>query len=564
MKERGDNWRERGLDQMMGGVLEIKKEDELKKDIPIPLFMQEKKEEEWTDDDRRAADEYKLKVKELEEERDKFKKQLELELKKLQGVVLEGTQAFDDVLHQLFMKKVKTESVIFQEELKILRLRYSLLTEEEFMNYEKELIQCLEKVKLAAHAATQSVNQARKELDDYRNEYDIHVADDKVHERMFRREFQNLPTPFVDQLLKHYKKRPRGQKAKTYESQAYDTASSYPFSDRPSTARRNEEARYALNQAMAELNQEKNIPEGVDNQSWEHLCAYRMEKIEKELQIKQKALTLAEMQAFVQKRAEEEEKLKMEIEEVLDTISKLHESRQIFNSDLEVQLLLKQGQVEVDPGQFIPNFKTTLLIHREVVEELNKKIRQLGESKISSMVESKDFRKGIVVLEWEHKKMKMEMEDLKNRMRDIINMKVTREIQAFLASEDYDSMKNQEIATLEQTIAMQKRHHERRVKEKKKALLTVRRSTLQMLEKNNDLDAELERLNVTVNERRHIHEVHPEKLNDMDREDRYRDIVQRRKLIDLAKAQAQEVAMLRTELERLRMRTFPALVQLDR
>ena len=26
-----DNWRERGLDQMMGGVLEIRKEDELKK-----------------------------------------------------------------------------------------------------------------------------------------------------------------------------------------------------------------------------------------------------------------------------------------------------------------------------------------------------------------------------------------------------------------------------------------------------------------------------------------------------------------------------------------------------
>lgn len=28
-----------------------------------------------------------------------------------------------------------------------------------------------------------------------------------------------------------------------------------------------------------------------------------------------------------------------------------------------------------------------------------------------------------------------------------------------------------------------------------------------MLEKNNDLEAELEKLNVTVNERRHIHEV---------------------------------------------------------
>lgn len=33
-KEKGDNWRDRGLDQMMGGVLEIKKEDELKKVNP--------------------------------------------------------------------------------------------------------------------------------------------------------------------------------------------------------------------------------------------------------------------------------------------------------------------------------------------------------------------------------------------------------------------------------------------------------------------------------------------------------------------------------------------------
>lgn len=39
-REKGDNARERALDQMMGGVLEIKKEDELKKDVPIPPFME--------------------------------------------------------------------------------------------------------------------------------------------------------------------------------------------------------------------------------------------------------------------------------------------------------------------------------------------------------------------------------------------------------------------------------------------------------------------------------------------------------------------------------------------
>ena len=44
---------------------------------------------------------------------------------------------------------------------------------------------------------------------------------------------------------------------------------------------------------------------------------------------------------------------------------------------------------------------------------------------------------------------------------------------------------------------------------------------------------------------------------------KYEEIVQRRRLIELAKQQAQEIAVLRAEVERLRMRTFPALVQLE-
>jgi len=38
IREKGDNWRERGLDQMMGGVLEVKKEDELKKVHFLDIF----------------------------------------------------------------------------------------------------------------------------------------------------------------------------------------------------------------------------------------------------------------------------------------------------------------------------------------------------------------------------------------------------------------------------------------------------------------------------------------------------------------------------------------------
>lgn len=46
-------------------------------------------------------------------------------------------------------------------------------------------------------------------------------------------------------------------------------------------------------------------------------------------------------------------------------------------------------------------------------------------------------------------------------------------------------------------------------------------------------------------------------------EARMQQVVTRRRLVELAKRQAEQVAVLRAEVERLRMRTFPALVQVE-
>ena len=51
--------------------------------------------------------------------------------------------------------------------------------------------------------------------------------------------------------------------------------------------------------------------------------------------------------------------------------------------------------------------------------------------------------------------------------------------------------------------------------------------------------------------------------SELNAESRMREIVGRSRLVELAKAQAKEVGVLRKEVERLRMRTFPALVQLE-
>ena len=81
---------------------------------------------------------------------------------------------------------------------------------------------------------------------------------------------------------------------------------------------------------------------------------------------------------------------------------------------------------------------------------------------------------------------------------------------------------------------------------------------------NADLDGELERRNVSVNEWRHVVD-REENAARRKKEDArvMRGIVERRRLVEIAKEKAQEVAVLRMEVERLRMRTFPALVQVE-
>ncbi len=68
--------------------------------------------------------------------------------------------------------------------------------------------------------------------------------------------------------------------------------------------------------------------------------------------------------------------------------------------NLQIQFIVKQGQVEIDPGAFIHDFGTCLLLNRAVVNSLNQVIETHGKQKISIMVECKDYKKGIRQLEW--------------------------------------------------------------------------------------------------------------------------------------------------------------------
>ncbi|KAM9052030.1 cilia- and flagella-associated protein 43 isoform 8-T8 [Megaptera novaeangliae] len=555
---RGPNTRRRALMDMMGGVLEVKKEDILRMVIPQPAFMS-KPDALWSEEERKQFKAYEKKVKELNEERDKYRKSLETEMKKLQNSIQESTQNFDEHLKRLFERRVRAEMVVSQEELKINNLVFSLMLDEEISSREAFLNNYLARKQEEKSQTTEAIRKSREDLDMYKEHYDNLLAEDKVLDRSFKKEFSEIPSHQVDILYKLFKRRPRIHKQKVHS----DTTSLVPFGERPGSGKLNKDAFAQLMKAMDDLDSINNMPEGLDPSVWEHFCMTRRAKVENEQKVKQKAAGLIEMVAFLQRRTEDDEKVQHEIEKVFHELILLQEDKVKFQLNLTIQILLKQGQVELENFQLLLDYSDAILINKNIIEDLNSVIRTQGQKKVASMMESKEIHKGIFQIEWEHKKMEMEMEDLNQKAWDIQMLFFSRDRQKYLNEPNYETLIAIQIGIMEQTIAVLDKTHKKNVENCKKLLKKLRRCSNQKDVANYTLSCNLREELVAVSERKDICNAVGSTLTcEKIAKERYENMMQHQKLTKISKEQAEQISILQAEVERLRMKTFPALVQM--
>uniref|UniRef100_G3WWX3 Cilia- and flagella-associated protein 43 n=1 Tax=Sarcophilus harrisii TaxID=9305 RepID=G3WWX3_SARHA len=549
-----DNARRRALMDMMGGVLEVRREDILRMVIPQPACMA-KPDTLWNEEDKKQIKEYEKKVKDLNDEKEKYKRSLDAELRKIQNSIQETTQLFDDRLKTLFKSKMKCDNVIFQEELKIANLTFSLLLDEELQTREIELNDFLEKKKKEKVIIT-----ATFLLKCHHNLYSLKCSKPFTlcffPHRGFKKEFTDLQSHLTDILHKLFKRRPRQLKPKQEEVPG-------PFGERKGSAQMQEEYFAEVMNAMEEMDNPNNMPEGLELPSWTHFCALRRTKIESEQRVKQKSLIMLEMQAFIRKRTEDDEKLQVDIEKICQEIYVFQEEKMNYQLNLTIQLLLTQGQVEVENYQFLLDFADSILINRVIIEDINSIIRFQGQKKVTRMIESKDVHKGIYQIEWEHKKMEMEMEDLNQKAWDIQMLFFSRDRQKFLNEPNYEILIGYHMAMMEQNIAIMDKTHKREVEAFKKLLKQLGKFVHQRELANYTLSCELQDELVTVNERREICNSLGSKLTyERIAKERYEAMLQQQKLTDISRSQAEEIVILEAEVERLRMKTFPALIQM--
>ncbi|OWK62341.1 Cilia- and flagella-associated protein 43 [Lonchura striata] len=567
-----DDERVRALDDMMGGVLEIRREDVLKmvryvsamsfrkpvgssgnvkfnqQKSPISVTKESWRtaelhydqrdstrehtqkqttrfyclpEDLWTEEESKVFEEYEKKVNELNEEKEEYRQFLRNEWNKLEASIKETTQNFDDIVCKLSEKKLKSQMVIYQEELKIVNLIYALLLDEELDTREAGLHKFLMKKKKEKVKGVRKILTTKYGVEAYRGPYTDALQEEKSLEHGFMKQFAHIPGNLFEELLQLYKRRPETSRTETL----LDTANPYV----KGSPEDYQDALSHLMKAMDELDSPEHMPSGLDQSLWKHFCLARRNKMEIEELVKWKALALAEMQACLQRRTDENDKMKSELESIFQELIWLKEEKMKLQQNLTVQFLLKQGQVELGSTQ-IPEYSDAILIDRRVVEELNCALAAQGEKKITAMVEFKDFSKGIIQLEWEHKKMKMQIQDLKEKARDIVILPISKDCQLL---------------------------HKKNVKKHQKKVRELKKCIHLKEQENYELSLQLKEMLVSVSERKHIFEAADTRdISEKITRQRYQEILKQKHLRNLIREQEKQLAILQSEIESCNPRTL--------
>ena len=95
--------------------------------------------------------------------------------------------------------------------MKILRLMVSILTEGEIEKQEAELVRRMDEKREKKTQAAGALAEAKREVDKFREAYEILSAEDKALDKAFKREFADQDMHTVEQLYKLFKRRPRYQ-----------------------------------------------------------------------------------------------------------------------------------------------------------------------------------------------------------------------------------------------------------------------------------------------------------------------------------------------------------------
>lgn len=557
-----DDLGKRALDSMMGGTLETKSNlAALENQLVREPWMDEISFEDMTEEQQKKILDYEEKAKLISEEREKQRKGLEQEMKKLKQEVADICKAFDDKVSLLYDLKMATDTRVYRQELYITRISLSLQEKIDLRRKRAKLEEVITELTQEQSTSMKAVQEFRRRVEDFKRQVEDVKAEDLRLERNFRKDIMDASQTRLDQetvktLVSLFRKRKtasavafppesernrsssvsssrRGShslirrksisgKNKTKENilamfgnggsalgnPERDTvnaneepAASDPFADEPATLQyeaKNEDVFHPLDLEL-------DAPElNVDEFVWDKLQELRAKKFVSEQEVKKVSAILSEMLSHLELLTEKNNSLEEQFQSSMAQLKRLEKQELFQDFNLDVLIRLKQGQVEIPEAPVVNDMSSSILIDRGVVEHLNTEICGLGEEKVAVLNKIRNFRKSINFNKWEQNFLEKQSADLDEEYRDLHFLKVTKSLQSALKEGVSSDKSKEEQARIEAKLEHLARSHQEKMS-KVQTQIKKNESQIKIKEdENKKLDQQLKQLGASVAARQSV------------------------------------------------------------
>lgn len=647
----------RALTDMMDGTLEVKKESLATQTLVKEPWMLETPLDEMTAEQRKLLAQFEAAQQKLVEETEKYKKSLDLELKKTRSEISEICKAFDEKLRALHESYLLMRRSVLVQQLYELRLAEDLMDHEQLLLARDRIAATMQTLRSEIHVSESENERFAVQLESAKDEWHRAVDDDKSCEKNFVRELEELAgsnaasgaAPLEHDLVKHlielYKKRKgddlvrdngelakrgggaakRGKSsqhlgmgassmslgASSRQGLASDPSSRSlapvttllqslqhsssdgvegeanldPFQHidyAPQLRRLDSSGSVSASQRhVVPLDYDVDRPDGVliEDRVWRALNTLRTKKILAEHTAKEKA----EQYALAKSVAEELRSKLVELQHALHEQAAAHAATtrelEALADNAPLLVHIKQGQDESSSSSMDTDelFRSraapdAFLVARASVESLNDVIQLHGKDQVGILSKIKHFRKNINVMEWEHALLQMQTRDMEERYTDIQLLRVTKDLQELFHTGDTTEKQTREIALLEAKMGHVGKNHQTQLLKLEHAMSKLQKQWRERVRENEGFEQQVHQLQMQVQIREDILASRKSAAlrnaasttapsSSEPANPQLKAILVRRKLVDLAKAQTEEIEYLRMELDKMRRRTFPSFVQ---
>ncbi|XP_067213028.1 cilia- and flagella-associated protein 43-like [Linepithema humile] len=552
-----DDFRERALIKMMDGVLEIRWEDVIKIEVRKPACMLEKQSEQYTPSDIAAVKKYEANVEILRQERERYKRILEAEYAKINGLLQDGIDKFDAKLNEFFQLKLKIEAAINQLKLRHIRGRIRNLARVEGVREDDRAKQEMSKKREYESVLEEHLRKLHDVYENMLAQHDDLCAREKAIIKRLQPEFAALSKTNVKLLMQEYKRRPKMSLKNVAASDLVNLAK-YLTSDTSPTYLPTECVDYS--KILESLDARPNeLLQSIDASCWDHLIQLRRQKIVVELRIRARQLEIAAVERTIAVFEDKIDKCKSSASLLRDRLRSARDERIIREQDTEMQFVLKRGQVELELRGERQDTMDAVLVPRSEIEEVNEHILAAGARKLNALKRLIDFRNGTLSIEWEHSCLKMRFKELKEDLCFVKNIMATRDIRAYLKKRAKGLRDDKTAVRLERKIESTKEVLEKALSKEVSKLDHLRQKVTRAKKKNAELDRIVTEMNVVRWKLEYQRDITQETRQREHTERKMRLLKQRSDLIRKLQDNYVELLELQTEHNLLRLRTYPVL-----